>query len=1047
MSTAKSGRGPYFKICVLVAGLIPLVCFNITLIPAHKVAASDDAVKWTRVNIPTEGEAGGWGLAEGSDIQHLTLASDGNLYACVEGLTYTLYNSTDGGVSWSHIGKVQDAIVDIAISPNDASSIYYATSSTVYRSTNGGQTFHSLPAIPAGPSENNTEITSIDITWLNNNIIAAGTRDTDSSEFGGIYTLDEADIVPSWTDTDVGSYDVYAVAFSPNYSSDHQLVAVVTDETDTFVTSKIGNTGWGKDIGDARLDKDNSGSPTPLANSATIAFPGNYDAEASSGSCAYFVAIDSGTGEGDVYKINCAEAPGNSLAIDLNAGSIHGLDNIDITGLAACGDNPVVSLLAGAADNARTYLSLDGGKSWTTSRKQPTGESCTCLLMTSDFMNTGVAYAATSGGGSALSISRDRGETWNQLSLIDTAIDFIVDLAPSPNYSQDNTLFMLTFGGEHSLWRSLNSTHTWERVLASALANVDNMKMVGLPPQYGDNIQTVFVAGESNGRPAIWESTDNGQNYRCRFTQDPDTGSPFPIDTWAIADETSLFVGSYDGSNGLVYRTTNSGFIYSEGVPAGSQPLNSLVLSPDYEQDESVLAGNTNGWIYRSDNNGASFGPLPADAASPPLTDSVAVAFDPGFKQNNTIYAASDTADSGVYRFIIGTSTDWENINSTLPGGAMLNQLVLVNDSVLYAANSDADGGMERCLNPTFSLGPTFETVTRGLSDGVTLSGLWQNDHRLWSIDTTNIRLMTFNDTLTAPVTLISPDNQASGTGNLIDHTIKNISLDWETLEGTTSYQWQLDYETDFSSVPDGFEDNTQGSSTRLPTLEPATTYYWRVRASAPVLSPWSDKWSFTTSLDTGTVSLKLESPTAGAIEVPVKPVFQWTSVVGADTYELLISADADFAKPVVIKNADYALTSNVWRCDVSLDYDTTYYWKVRAINSNTLSAWSAAGAFTTESAPVDEATGKVAELTLPSPAEPPETAPPSPEILSPPPATPSPMRVTPPPSSQATVPAPDNVPSTTIPNWMIYVVGALLLTIILALITILTMVLKMRRF
>ena len=98
---------------------------------------------------------------------------------------------------------------------------------------------------------------------------------------------------------------------------------------------------------------------------------------------------------------------------------------------------------------------------------------------------------------------------------------------------------------------------------------------------------------------------------------------------------------------------------------------------------------------------------------------------------------------------------------------------------------------------------------------------------------------MTFNDTLTAPVTQISPVNKASGTGNLIDHSIKNISLDWENLEGTTSYQWQLDYDTDFSSVPDGFEANTQGSSIRLPTLEPSTTYHWRVRASATGPSCW----------------------------------------------------------------------------------------------------------------------------------------------------------------------------------------------------------------
>ena len=65
--------------------------------------------------------------------------------------------------------------------------------------------------------------------------------------------------------------------------------------------------------------------------------------------------------------------------------------------------------------------------------------------MATDFASSDIAYAATSGTESAFSVSRDGGITWNQQSLIDTKISDIVDLAPSPDYSQDNTLFMLTY--------------------------------------------------------------------------------------------------------------------------------------------------------------------------------------------------------------------------------------------------------------------------------------------------------------------------------------------------------------------------------------------------------------------------------------------------------------------------------------------------------------------------------------------------------------------------------------------------------------------------
>jgi len=1015
------------KTAVGIALLLSLFLANFT---DHAVAASDE-VKWTRFNIPTEGTAGNWVLADGSSVQHLTMASDGTLYAYGQGLTYTLYQSKSGGYSWSYIGDVKDEIVDIAIAPDDENTIYYATSSTVYKSTDGGKSFTTL-SNPGGAGSNNIEITSIAVTHLYSNIIAVGTRDTDSSQFGGVYTLDEEGVIPSWVDSNLGNYDVYAVAFSPNFTADRQLVAVITDETDTFVTTKIGDSGWGATFGNARLDKDNSGTPAPVAvaTSAAIAFPSDYDA--TSADYVQFIAIDTGSNDGDVYRIDAGETPGSSAATDLNIGSTYGLSNVDVTGLAVTGDNTAANLLAGAANSAQTYVSADGGRNWKRSRKEPTGSSRTYVLMAPDFSSSGKAYTATSGTESAFSISQDRGVTWNQIGLIDTYIGNIIDLALSPNYNRDTTLFMLTFGSEYSLWRSLDCGTIWERIFTSTLTNVDSIDLVELSPQYGSSRQVLFIAGNSNGRPAIWMSNDNGQIFTTRPTFDPDSGAPLPIDTWATIDDTTLFIGSYDGSNGMVYRTTNSGFSYSSGAPAGTQSLTSIVLSPNYEQDETILVSNSNGWVYWSNDNGTAFEPLPPDATSPPLTGLITVAFDPNFSSNNIVYAASNTADKGVYRFTIGTSTDWESIDSTLPSGGTLNQVIVSTDGTLYATNSQTDDGMERCLNPTYSLGPTFETVTRGLSDNATLSGLWRFDHRLWSIDTTQAKLMTFIDSLTSPVVLTSPPNKAVGIGNLINYTISNVSLDWEAMTGATSYQWQLDYDTDFSTVPTGFEGNTKASSTRLPAIESATTYYWRVRATEPVLSPWSTKWSFTTSLDTEATTLKLESPKAGATGVLIRPLFQWTAVAGADTYELLVSTEIQFATPSIIKTGTYALPTTAWQGDISLNYDTTYYWKVRAISTNTQSAWSAVSTFTTEPFPSSSVSTPVPPILIPVPATPPSPAPP--------PVLPAPAQPVLPPMP----PPPTQTPTT--PDWVIYLIGALFLTIIILVITILVLAIGVRR-
>jgi len=182
------------------------------------------------------------------------------------------------------------------------------------------------------------------------------------------------------------------------------------------------------------------------------------------------------------------------------------------------------------------------------------------------------------------------------------------------------------------------------------------------------------------------------------------------------------------------------------------------------------------------------------------------------------------------------------------------------------------------------------------------------------------------------------------------------------------------------------------------------------VRATEPVLSPWSAKWSFTTCLGDEDIAPTLASPKAGARGVPLKPIFQWSAIAGANSYELIVSADINFNNPAILKCDGYALPSTAWECNPSLEPDTTYYWKVRAISSGTYSAWSATGAFVTEPEP------------LVSP------------VLQAPPAS-----VPPAPSPSALL-----QPATS--DLILYLVGALVLTIILLIITLLVVIMRLSR-
>ncbi len=99
------------------------------------------------------------------------------------------------------------------------------------------------------------------------------------------------------------------------------------------------------------------------------------------------------------------------------------------------------------------------------------------------------------------------------------------------------------------------------------------------------------------------------------------------------------------------------------------------------------------------------------------------------------------------------------------------------------------------------------------------------------------------------------------------------------------------------------------------------------MRVIEPLSSPWSATRSFTTSLGSSVIAPNLRSPGAGAKSVWLRPVFQWSAIAGAESYELLVSTDVSFANPIIKRVGADALPATAWQSDINLNYDTTYYW------------------------------------------------------------------------------------------------------------------------
>ena len=184
--------------CLAIIIALSLIAFSLPVVTS---LAAPDEVKWSSLSLPKEGESGKWRLASGADTRCLTMTADGILYcyATPTGTTDTLFQSTDGGLSWHSIGRVKDAIIAISVLPQDATTLYYATVSTVYRSHDGGNTFIALPPNPGGAGIGNVEISSLAvIDGGDGNLLAVSTRNTIVGQYGGVYLFNESAPSDGW---------------------------------------------------------------------------------------------------------------------------------------------------------------------------------------------------------------------------------------------------------------------------------------------------------------------------------------------------------------------------------------------------------------------------------------------------------------------------------------------------------------------------------------------------------------------------------------------------------------------------------------------------------------------------------------------------------------------------------------------------------------------------------------------------------------------------------------------------------------------------------
>ena len=130
--------------------------------------------------------------------------------------------------------------------------------------------------------------------------------------------------------------------------------------------------------------------------------------------------------------------------------------------------------------------------------------------------------------------------------------------------------------------------------------------------------------------------------------------------------------------------------------------------------------------------------------------------------------------------------------------------------------------------------------------------------------------------------------------------------------------------------------------------LEKNSYYYWRVKVIDEMNcnGMWSSVFSFHTPLG----APKLISPSSQAEDISLSPTFSWSSVSGADNYDIQVAKcsgtnpefDADGNLLNIVKES-YQI--NATQITLSgLEAETRYYWRVRARGNGGVSVWTTPG-------------------------------------------------------------------------------------------------------
>ena len=814
---------------------------------------------------------------------------------------------------------------------------------------------------------------------LTHDIIVGSRQPSDGNGQGEVYILNYPSF-SGWKAQGFASGDVIAIECSPNYTTDFTLVvmAATTGRTcislghrDVGANTCIWNSdsGWPVEICQPDQCCGNASGENRIIT-GEIALPTDFVGTSETKRIIFVTYDSNGTARGitqvldDIYRLDNTRV--NKLKLP-GCGNTARVSTIAYSGTCNAGE-----LLAGEVCAEPTKAAgrvwicrnpLAPCAVWKPSSKPPTGGgnigyANAQLAWSPEGL---IAFCGTGSGNrntpqkwanpadpawnsqnldeSAVSITQDSGESWNQVGLIDTRIDRLRSVAAAED---ESALYLASVNnaGFDSLWRSRSPFlgEVWQRVMC-----LDGQSPILRLAPDTENGATVFWGNQ--GTSYAFRSTDYGQVWQDCFPN-------VIIQDMVASDGQKLYILQ---ANGQVRRGKyTTGWMWGRNVDCDLNAAHTIAVKGD-----NVLVGAALGQfspIAYSADGGQTWAKV---IKQTPSSGNRHVAFDTNFGKNLIVYIADDAG--GIYRWAVGRSNYWDDLE---PPNNSFYGIAIGSGGAAYGAYSSNQTGVDRALYPRSGVPkPSVYWDSLALGGGVKFSlepsSLSISKTTLWAIDDRNYQpliakgcLWAFVDTLArAGPWLIEPGGGVALGCDPVSGRNQEVDLKWEQLSLAHRYEIEIAKDDEFSLQITVAEPPTNPFYEPAIVTSPAyiimpgtlpeagATYYWHVRvrqaATGQVIrSQWSAERSFVIKAGLPVVSPYLGAqalkPSHDARGVSVSSVaFSWTAFKGVTEYKFVLAKDSALRKVL----AEETVPTTSYKYGGKLDYNTSYFWQVTATN------------------------------------------------------------------------------------------------------------------